>query len=194
MMKLVVEQFGFRRHFSRAVALATVMLASLAVAVTAAPVGRDFGWATYTSPGFDLNFDYPARVFTTVDEDPTSELEPRIRDRAGRTFSTADGRATLQVGAFQNVDRLDASGLRARALKTSYVGAQVEYDRLAPNWFVLSGRRADEMFYERVTVTCGGRRIDVWQMSYPMAERAFFDRVVEDMARKYRLALANIKC
>ena len=169
-------------------------LSELSGIADAAPAGRDLGWTTYRSEGFDLVFDYPARVFTTVEEDPTTALEPRIRDRAGRSFTTQDGRATLQVGAFQNIDRLDAAGLRTRALKTSYAGAAIDYDRLAANWFVLSGRRADEMFYERVTVTCSGRRIDVWQMSYPIADRAFFDRVVEEMARKYRPALQSIKC
>ncbi len=176
------------------VAAIALISAAIATASNAAPVGRDLGWTTYRSDGFDLTFDYPARVFTVVEEDPTTALEPRIVNRSGRTFSTEDGRATLQVGAFQNVDRLDAAGLRSRALKTSYAEAKVDYDRSTSTWFVLSGRRADDMFYERVTVTCGGRRIDVWQMSYPVAERAFFDRVVEDMARKYRPALANIKC
>lgn len=192
MIERAIEQLNVRRGRRIGLVCAAAMLVSLEA--SAAPVERDFGWTTYRSPGFDLTFDYPAQVFTTVEEDPTTALEPRILNRAGRTFTTADARATLQVGAFQNVDLLDARGLRARALKTSYVGAKVEYDRLTANWFVLSGRRADEMFYERVTVTCGGRRIDVWQMSYPVSERAFFDRVVEDMARKYRPALANIKC
>jgi hypothetical protein len=56
---------------------------------------------------------------------------------------------------------------------------------------VLSGTRDGVMFYERVTFTCGGRRINSWAMLYPAAERGLYDRIVEQVARSYRAGEAN---
>lgn len=176
-----------------AIALGALALVVFAIPAMAATAMRDADWQTYRSEGFQLRFDYPAGLFPNVSDDVADGGATGSR-RTGRIFSTADGRAQLQVGAFDNVDRLTASELRARALKTSYDGAAIDYDRLAPTWFVLSGRRGEEMFYERITLSCGGKRIDVWTMNYPTAERAMFDRVVEDMARRYRGALRQVQC
>ena len=57
--------------------------------------------------------------------------------------------------------------------------------RCGTSWFVLSGTRDGTMFYERVTFTCGGRRINSWAMLYPVAERRLYDRIVEQVARSY---------
>lgn len=163
--------------------------------VVAAPATQDLAWKTFASAGFPLRFEYPAGLFSEAPADvlgaPPGEGQPQ---RTGRVFTTPDGRATLQVGAFENVDGLTARELRARAVKTSYDGARIEYDRLAASWFVLSGRRGDEVFYERIALTCEGRRIDVWTMTYPSSDGAVFDRVVEEMARRYRQSLREVQC
>jgi hypothetical protein len=52
-------------------------------------------------------------------------------------------------------------------------------------WFVISGTIGDREFYERVSFTCGGRLINSWAMIYPYAERDFYNRVVEAVARSY---------
>lgn len=175
--------------------LGALMLALGVVEVGAAPGARDLGWRTFASEGFPLRFEFPAGLFSESPEDgvaaPARDGQAR---RTGRVFTTPDGRATLQVGAFENVDGLTARELRARAVKTSYDGARIDYDRLAASWFVLSGRRGDEVFYERVALTCDGRRIDVWTMTYPSTDGAEFDRVVEEMARRYRQSLREVQC
>ncbi|HRK17891.1 MAG TPA: hypothetical protein PK970_02960 [Hyphomicrobiaceae bacterium] len=188
----------FGRFGKRAVVvsiLGALVLAQGVAAVGAAPATRDLAWKTFEAEGFALRFEYPAGLFSEAPEDvlgaPAGDGQPR---RTGRVFTTPDGRATLQVGAFENVDGLTARELRARAVKTSYDGARIEYDRLAASWFVLSGRRGDEVFYERIALTCDGRRIDVWTMTYPSTDGALFDRVVEEMARRYRQSLREVQC
>ena len=71
---------------------------------------------------------------------------------------------------------------RSLVLQQSYPGAAIDYAPMRDNWFVLSGIRDGVMFYERVTFTCGGRRINSWAMLYPVAERRFYDRIVEQVA------------
>ena len=46
-------------------------------------------------------------------------------------------------------------------------------------------RIGDREFYERVSFTCGGQLINSWAMIYPKAERRFYNRVVEAVARTY---------
>ena len=60
---------------------------------------------------------------------------------------------------------------RSLVLQQSYAGADIDYAPVSGSWFVLSGTRDGVMFYERVTFTCGGRRINSWAMLYPAAER-----------------------
>jgi hypothetical protein len=42
------------------------------------------------------------------------------------------------------------------------------------------------MFYERVTFSCDGRSIHGWRLTYPVADRAFYDRIIEEIHRSYR--------
>lgn len=176
-----------------AAAMLALTITIFAGSVAATPAAREAGWRLFASDGFPLKFEYPAGLFPSVSDDVAAGGAGQGR-RTGRVFTSADGDAQLQVGAFDNVDKLSARELRARALTTSYDGASVEYDRLTPSWFVLSGRRDETMFYERITLTCDGKRIDVWTMSYPVAQRAFYDRIVEEMARRYRQALRDVRC
>ena len=42
------------------------------------------------------------------------------------------------------------------------------------------------MFYERVSFSCDRRSVHGWLLTYPIAERQFYDAIVEDMHRSYR--------
>ena len=44
------------------------------------------------------------------------------------------------------------------------------------------------MFYERVTFSCDRRSIHGWVLVYPLAERSYFDAIVEEIHRSYRYA------
>jgi hypothetical protein len=151
-------------------------------------------WTTYASETASLKFDYPSGVFSNRGGDPTDALKARTSDRAGRTFSTADGRARLQIGTFPNLDKTSVDRLRQRAIAASYQKTRLEYNRSADNWYVLSGTRGPETYYERSHFSCNGRRIDVWTVTYPTAEARVFDRIVDEMARRFRQGLASIRC
>ena len=106
-------------------------------------------------------------------------------------FVSRDGNARLLAGALPNVDGMSLRDYRSLVLQQSYPGAAIDYAPVRDTWFVLSGIRNGTMFYERVTFTCGGRRINSWAMLYPVAERRFYDRIVEQVHRSYRAGGGN---
>ena len=175
------------------VAFALLALASnIAEAVPAAQ-----RWSTYTNEAANLIFDYPAAIFAEQQDDPTDTLKSRTSertDRAGRTFASADGRATLQIGTFPNLDKLSVDDLRKRALAASYSDAKIEYKRTTDTWYVLSGKRGTDTFYERVQFSCGGRRLDLFALTYPTAEDELYNDIVDEMARRARPIFARVRC
>jgi hypothetical protein len=117
----------------------------------------------------------------------------RTEKRSGQIFRSKDGKAFLQTAAFANVDKVSTAVYKSRVV-ASYAGARIEYERLADNFFVISGIRGKEVFYERVTFSCGGRVINAWAMTYPQAEGALYDRIVEEIARTFRPAENRESC
>jgi hypothetical protein len=138
--------------------------------------------ATYRNDRHGFSLSYPADAFTPATGSVSDD---------GRLFVSQDGRARLLAGAIDNADRLELLDYRSLLLQQSYAGADIDYAPVSGSWFVLSGTRNDVMFYERVTFTCGGRRINSWAMLYPAAERRLWDRVVEQVARSYRAGKAS---
>jgi hypothetical protein len=156
---------------------------SAAVQSTAQGFPRDEEVATYLNKRYGFTLTYPTSRFTP--QEPLSE--------EGRVWASPDGSAKLLAGALANTDAMTLGEYRDRdfLLKESYSGAEVDYAPIRDSWFVLSGTRQGTMFYERVTFSCGGRRINSWAMLYPVAERRVYDRIVERVARSYRAGERN---
>jgi hypothetical protein len=166
------------------VALAVLALAA-AMSLPTLAARRDLGWMPYRDQAFGYGFDYPTVIFKRADGDPTASLTDSKR-KSGQVFRSDDGKAFLLTAAFENNARLDLVSYKQRIASTAYKDAKVEYERVAANFFVLSGVRGKDVFYERVTFTCGGRVVNVWTMTYPRAEGALYDRIVEEVARTFR--------
>jgi hypothetical protein len=164
-----------------------VLALALSVAGSVAAAARDdaLGWSPFMDERTGFAFDYPTKLFALQQGDPTDSLGKRTAVRSGRAFRSMDGQAWLQVAAFANVDR---TSLRAFSDKTAdnYAKARITLLRRADDHFVVSGTRGAEIFYERVMFSCGGRLINVWQLSYPAAARDVYDPVVEEIARTFR--------
>jgi hypothetical protein len=168
--------------------LCGVVLSSAAAALEAKR------WITYRSDGAGLVFDYPADVFSVVGADPTEGLKDRTTDRAGRSFTTVDGRASLQIAAVPNLDKVSVTQLRNMAVAASYKGAKLDYNRVAENWYVVSGTQGVSTFYERVQFSCNGRRLHIWSVIYPSAEGKDFEPMIDEMARRFRGSLTESRC
>ena len=105
---------------------------------------------------------------------------------AGGLWESRDGRARLLAVAAENASGDSLQTYRRFLLNDLYKGAVLDYAPMRDNWFVLSGRLNDMMFYERIVFACDGRYIYGWQLTYPAAERNIYDRIVESVHRSYR--------
>jgi hypothetical protein len=133
-------------------------------------------WATVKNERHGFAIAYPADVFEQKEEPKTDE---------GRVFVSKDGKAKLLVGAFENSEKSTLEDYRQFLLDEQYKDANIDYAPVKKTWFVLSGMHNGEMFYQRVSFTCGGQLINSWAMLYPADERKTYDRVVEAVARTY---------
>ena len=152
-----------------------------AITAAAQDLARGEEVATYLNKRYGFTLGYPTARFSP--QEPLSE--------EGRVWVSHDGNAKLLAGALANDEGMSLGEYRQFLLKESYAGAEVDYAPMRDTWFVLSGTRDGTMFYERVTCTCGGRRINSWAMLYPVAERQIYDRIVEKVASTYRPGASN---
>jgi hypothetical protein len=159
---------------------------SLVLVVCAASVAyatpRSYGWSEYRNAKFGLQLRYPADVF---DNRRTSEA------RDGDLFATADGSAKLLVGAFSNEEGFSPASYQRFIARESYPGLKIDYAPVGQRWSVLSGTRGDMMIYEKVIFSCGGKVINSFALVYPIAERMFYDPIVETIEDSFRPGAAR---
>jgi hypothetical protein len=138
---------------------------------------RPTRWASLenTKAGFELK--YPADVFSP---------KAGNREPDDRLFGSGDGRAVLRVYSERGNAGTTPAKYRAALLARRYAGAALDYAPQRDQWFVLSGTLGAEMFYERVSFSCDRRSLHGWLLTYPVAERQFYDAIVEEMHRSYR--------
>lgn len=161
----------------RALAGVIVVMFAMIPVAEASPTGRTVGWTTYQNARFGFAISYPPGLFS-----PSGEAA----GDAGQLFVSSDGRARLLVGALENGEGLDLRAYRDFVKRETYPGARFDYEPVGRAWFVVSGRRGDQHFYQWVTFVCGGRLINSWAMTYPDAERRRYDPVVEAVAKSFR--------
>ena len=157
---------------------AAILAGALCVFATGSAIAasRTAEWATIHHPKFGFTIAYPSDILFPVET-------PSGRD--GRVMQSADGRAKLLVATFENTENTTLDGYRDFLLSDIYANATIDYAPQKTRWFVLSGVRGGETFYERVTFSCGGKLINSWAMLYPTAEKKLYDRVLERIAKTY---------
>ena len=138
--------------------------------------GRD--WASYRNASLGFALEYPGDVFVS---DRT-----RPNDRESSSFQSRDGRARLIIAAAPNTSGATLSTHRRSLMEGPYKDAAFDYAPQRRTWFVLSGTLGTEIFYERITFSCDGRAFHGWKLVYPVSERTFYDRLVEEVHLRYR--------
>jgi curved DNA-binding protein CbpA len=133
-------------------------------------------WKTYRDDRFAYSLSYPAGVFTTEKASPS---------RSDQVLWSSEAGARL-VAAARPRNGESIASYRRSIIESRYASATFDYAPVRDTWFVLSGTRGQEMFYERVSFACGGDAILSWQMTYRTADRKRFDPIVEEIHRKYR--------
>ena len=157
----------------RAIAAALTMLGTLATTVPAAAQG----WSVYRNERFGFSLSYPSAIF---------EVERTAEAGDGRVFSAPGSDARLLVGALVNEAGYNAARYQEYIAQQSYGQFTIGYRRLGTTWFVLSGERENQIFYEKVMFTCGGRLINSFALIYPRDKRHIFDPIVERVEDTFR--------
>jgi DnaJ-domain-containing protein 1 len=134
-------------------------------------------WVPYRNARSGFALSYPADVFGSRGGED---------DRDDRLLISKDGRALLRMTSMRNTRTSTLTEFRRLLIAERYADAAFDYMPVRDNWFVLSGSVGDEMFYERVTFSCDRRSIHGWLLVYPLAERLFFDDIVEQIHQSYR--------
>jgi hypothetical protein len=157
-------------------ALSSVALLAVDLLNSAAARGRS-EWVPYFNERFGFRFRYPANVFVS---------ERRSERGDGEVFLAPGGAARLLVGAFENVDGHTVASYMSFVRRESYTEFPVSYSPRGRTWFVLSGETREEVFYEKVMFSCGGRVITSFAIKYSVADKRLFDPIVEGIENTLR--------
>jgi hypothetical protein len=153
-------------------ALLTVMLLALAAIAWA-----EGPWATYVNPRFGTTADYPADVFTELDEPP--------ENGDGQGFRSEDGQAQLLIYGQHNVRRDSPQSYLEKYVDLA--GVEVTLRQVTDRFYVVSGIRGSRVLYERCNfplrtdgiVHCLG-------LSFPAKHRAKWDPIAARIANSLR--------
>jgi hypothetical protein len=146
------------------------------------------GWVTYKSDDFGYSFYYPSTFFTPQAIAATGE--PKI-------FLSPDRRAKIVVSGVDNDENISLARYRATLLHEFGGYDALDYSPQGQTWFVLSGYRGDNIYYQKVLFSCGNRIINIFSITFPIADRAFYEgliEVMEDNFRPGRRADAPARC
>lgn len=142
---------------------------------TAASVAAQEQWATYSNARFGTTADYPVSLLSLRD------LTPDNGD--GQVFHTEDRRARLTIWGARN-----AEGDSAQSYLGKY-GTQdaVSYRRVTARYYVVSGTRESDIFYERCNFSAKPDGIiDCLNVTYPAQDKAAWDPIVARLSESLR--------
>ena len=148
----------------------------MAVGLFLPSVGQASRWSTYQDDKYGFSYSYPVELFTEVEGERPSF----------RYFRSRESEAKLMVGAWDSERGETPSHFKQWMLTNAGGYENITYQPRGRNWFILSGHRDDQIYYEKVIFSCGGRVVNVLAISYPEAQRSVFDDVVERMEDSFK--------
>jgi hypothetical protein len=134
-------------------------------------------WADEQDPGLGFQFSYPRDLFDRTEGDGKPSFH---------YFASRDADAKLMVGAWNN-----EAGQTPGEFKHWLLGNTGGYDNMTyvpggRSWFVISGYRGEDIYYEKVMFSCAGSVVNVFAITYPKSLRSEYDPVVEQMEDSFR--------
>jgi hypothetical protein len=153
------------------VVIARTALSSILVAATA----RADTWLLYQNDRYGTTIDYPA-IFKP-------ETSPDADD--GRAFKSAGGAKFSVSASYAGIDFTLAT-YRDFILKNLPAGETVTYQASGKTWFVISGTKGSDVFYERHMLSHGGEMTEDFVISYPASGKPTYDPIVARMAKSFR--------
>ena len=134
-----------------------------------AVTGETVTYQTYRNEKHGFSVRYPSRIMQ-----PSSE----VGNGNGRTFRALDGSASLL--AYATGQATPQQVQRRFEEQTTNPALDITYRTHGDGWYVLSGYRGDNIFYERVEAR--DSTMKVMRMFYERSQEARFDPIVREMS------------
>jgi hypothetical protein len=188
--ELIQEEDHMTLHFTRrwgARLFAAAFAFALSAAVADAALDRHIeqpsdGWTTYVSDEFGYSVYYPSAFF---------EPQAIAQGSEPKTFLSFDKTAKLVVSGVVNDEGFTADTYRTTLLRDFGGYEMVGYMPRGKTWFVLSGTRGENTYYQKVIFSCANRIINVFSVTFPTAEKSFYSGLIEVMEDRFRTGLGG---
>jgi len=133
-------------------------------------------WIEQRDRQFGYNYSYPEALFASVAGDGKPGFHYLAANKSDAKFL---------VGAWDNHDGATPEHFKRWMIENAGGYEEITYQPRGRSWFVLSGYRGDQIYYEKVMFSCGERVVNILAVAYPVAERDQFDPVVEQMEDRF---------
>lgn len=176
------ERFGYRLYYPSAIFLPQ----------GEAQAGAD-DEADYEDEPEDENLE-EAENADEADEDDVvgstgGEQEPAAEgegDGSTLTLFSADGASKIVVFGALNTEGLSPRQYRTTLLEEFGGYDQLDYQPIGRTWFVLSGFRGDNIYYQKVMFSCANKVVNVFSINFPTSEKATYEPLIEVMEDNFR--------
>ena len=143
------------------------------------PLQANERWIGQRDPEFGYSYSYPDELFASVEGDGKPGFH---------YFASNATDAKFLVGAWDNQDNATPEHFKRWMIANAGGYEEITYQPRGRSWFVLSGYRGDQIYYEKVMFSCRTRIVNILAIAYPIAERDHFDPVVERMEDSFSAA------
>ena len=158
----------------RVIVFGAVLAALMQIPLLHAVAGQ---WLSQREPSLGFAFSYPPELFQEIQGDGKPSFH---------YFGSANSDAQFLVGGWNNLADRTPESFKRWLIANAGGYDEVTYRPRGRSWFVLSGYRGDQIYYEKVMFSCRGRLVNVFAITYPVAKRSIFDPVVERMEDTFR--------
>lgn len=162
-----MRMYQLRRFVLALVAL--IAFGSLSLAATER-------WIELHDPQFGFKYSFPEALFASV----AGDGKPGFH-----YFAANSSDAKFLVGAWDNRDGATPQHFKRWMIANAGGYEEITYQPRGRSWFVLSGYRGDQIYYEKVMFSCRERIVNILAIAYPIAERDRFDPIVERMEDRF---------
>ena len=134
-------------------------------------------WLDQRDPQFGFRYSFPDALFASVEGDGKPGFH---------YFGSSPVDAKFLVGAWDNQDDATPEHFKRWMIANAGGYEEITYQPRGRSWFVLSGYRGEQIYYEKVMFSCGGHVVNILAIAYPTSERGQFDPVVERMEDTFK--------
>ncbi len=133
------------------------------------------GYKTYDNARFGYSIAYPEGILI-----PQGEAE----NGDGQKFLSKDGKVVMLVYGQYNVLDQTLKDAFSEALRKGTPGGTVTYKLLKDNWFVVSGKVSNRIFYQKTMLV--EDTFKTFRIEYPDSQKSVLDRITGEIAKSFK--------